>query len=151
MPTIHSLAYQPAASSDNPPYQFNRVTAEKVTLIADHGIDGDRKAGHNPNRQLNLLSLATVQALAAEGWKTDPGELGEQIVISDLALETLEPGTRLQLGDSAVIEITMLRVPCNWLGKIHDRDHNSVIGRMGVMARVITGGEVALGAPVSVV
>lgn len=151
MATVHSLAYQPGPTDHDAPRGFNRVAAETVTLVANHGIDGDYKAGRNPKRQVNILSLETIQELAAEGWKIGPGELGEQIVISGLDVQALAPGARIRLGESAIVEITMLREPCGWLASHHGKDHEDVIGRMGVLGSVIEGGEVSVGSPVIVV
>ena len=151
MASIHSLAYQPGPSSNDAPYRFNRVTADTLKLVAGHGIEGDYKAGRNPKRQINMLSLEMLNTLEHEGWTFEPGHrFGEQIVVSDLDLEALPPGTRLQLGNSAVFEITMLRVPCNWLAMVQDKNHEDVIGRVGIMGSVIEGGEIALGSPVTV-
>jgi MOSC domain-containing protein YiiM len=151
MAAIHSLAYQPGPSSTDPPYRFNRVTAAALKLVAGYGIEGDYKAGRHPKRQVNILSLEMLHALEEEGWHFEPGhQFGEQIVVSGLDLESLPPGTRLQLGDSAVVEITMLRVPCSWLATVHNKNHEDVIGRVGVMSSVIETGEIAIGSPVKV-
>ncbi len=149
MASIYSLAYQPGPSSDDPPYRYHRVTADSLNLIAGYGVEGDYKAGRNPKRQVNILSLEMLHTLEQEGWHFEPGHrFGEQIVISGLDLESLPPGTRLQLGERAVIEITMLRVPCTWLGQVHNKNHEDVIGRMGVLGSVIEGGEIVVGSPV---
>jgi MOSC domain-containing protein YiiM len=151
MASVHSLAYQPGPSSDDPPYRYNRVATDAVKLVAGHGIEGDYKAGRNPKRQVNILSLEMLRTLEQEGWHFEPGHrFGEQIVVAGLDLESLPPGTRLHLGESAVIEITMLRVPCTWLGQVHGKNHEDVIGRVGVMGSVIAGGEIAIGSPVTV-
>ena len=150
MPEIISLCYQPAPSLNEPPFRFNRVPADSVNLIANHGIEGDRKARRSSNRQLNILSYETVQELAEEGYKVAPGELGEQIVISGVDLMTLQFGERLQIGDSAIIEIRKPRTPCDWFELIQNKPEEQARGRVGVMAKVLTGGVVRVGDPVTV-
>lgn len=145
---IHSLVYQPAKSEYKAPYRFNRILADELTLIANHGIEGDWKAGRNPKRQLNLMSFEMQETLRAEGFKTNPGELGEQITLSGIDVDQLERGTRLQLGDSAIIEIHASRTPCEWFGLIQGKDHNLVENRVGKMASVIVGGKIRVGDPV---
>jgi len=150
MSSIHSLVYQPAPSEHTPPYHYNRVPVDCVNLIAGHGIEGDQKAGHNPNRHLNILSLDDVHSLAQEGWQAEPGQLGEQVVVSGLDVASLEPGTRLQFGDSAVIEVVKLRTGCDWLQLIQGKNPEDAARRLGVMARVVASGAVCTGAPVVV-
>jgi hypothetical protein len=55
-----------------------------ATLEAGCGIVTDRK-GRQPERQLNIMALETLEELRAAGLRTGPGEMGEQIVVSDFA------------------------------------------------------------------
>lgn len=146
---IAHLLYQPAPSEDKEPYGYVRVPRETVTLIAKHGIEGDCKAGKNPKRNLNIMASETVAQLAAEGFKTQPGEMGEQIQLSGIDVNNLKRGDRLQIG-SAVVEITMLRTGCSWFEKIQTFSPSVVKGRLGQMASVIEGGEIRVGDPVRV-
>ena len=150
MNTVHSLVYQPGPSEHTPPYRYNRVAANCITLRAGHGIEGDHKAGRNPQRQLNIMSLDHLRALEAEGWQVGPGQLGEQIVLSGVDVAALPPGSRLQLGDSAVVEVHKLRTGCDWLALIQGKNPADAAGRLGVMASVVASGPVCAGAPVAV-
>jgi len=150
MSAIHSLVYQPEPSEHTPPYHYTRVPVECVTLRAGHGIEGDCKAGHKPDRQLNIMSLDHLLALEQEGWRVGPGALGEQIVVRGLDVVALGPGTRLQLGESAVVELTAPRTGCGWLEQIQGKKREDAAERLGMMATVLTGGSVCVGAPVVV-
>lgn len=150
MITITSLTYQPDRSSHEPPYRYNRVPVDTFTLIAGHGIEGDFKAGRNPRRQLNIMDADMVNQLRSEGYKTAPGELGEQMVIAELDVMSLQSGDRLHIGD-AIIEITKPREPCDWFELIQDKPYQEAEGRVGVLAAVIAGGIVRLGDGVRVV
>lgn len=147
---IHSLCYQPSESRYEEPYHFNRVSVDTVNLIANHGIEGDFKAGRSPKRQLNIMSLELLDAMRAEGFKTDPGEMGEQIQISGLDMMTLKSGDRLQFGESAVIEIVKPRTGCSWFELIQQKPVKSTVKRLGMLAQVIASGEVRVGDPVTV-
>jgi MOSC domain-containing protein YiiM len=147
---IYSLVYQPAKSPNKPPYRYTRGPVESVKLIAGHGIEGDHKAGCNPKRQLNIMSYETLLILREEGFKVNPGEMGEQIVIRGLDVATLSPGSHLQLGDSAVVEIGELREPCEWFQLIQGKSLKLAEGRVGVMARVIQTGIIRVDDPVKV-
>jgi MOSC domain-containing protein YiiM len=75
--------------------------------------------------------------------------MGEQIVIAGLDPADLAGGARLQLGD-AVVEVGIPRTGCARFEAIQDKPRQSAKGRLGFMARVVTGGEVAVGDRVSV-
>jgi MOSC domain-containing protein YiiM len=151
MGTIHCLTYQTSPSEHKEPYHYNRTPADCLRLIAGHGIEGDFKAGRNPKRQLNVMALESLQALSQEGWHVGPGEMGEQIVLRGVDLMALAPGSRLRLGDSAVIEINFARTGCDWLAAIQSHDPQDAANRLGMMASVIESGDICVGAPVAVI
>ena len=145
---IYSIVYQTELSRLEEPYRFNRIRTEHATLVANHGIQGDRKAGKSPKRQLNIMSLETLEQLNAEGYKTEPGAMGEQIIVQGMDLAKFERGTQLRFGENAVIEITMPRSGCVWFEKIQGKSHDV---DLGILARVLEGGEIHVGASVEVV
>lgn len=141
---IESIVYQPQAT-DITHGQFYRVQIDSAQLLAGHGIDGDRKAGRNPNRHLNIMMRETLDDLARYGYKTSPGEMGEQIQISGVDIESLPAGTLLQIGDSAVICLNKPRTGCVWLERIQDKPVNKTVGKLGIMATVIDSGVIKVG------
>lgn len=149
MAAIHSIVYKPKQQPDLDD-QYLRVAAQEVMLIADYGIDADRKGGH-PKRQLNIMDYETAQELGGVGYKVQPGELGEQIMVRGLRLSQLEPGARLRLGDSAVVEVTEFRNGCDRFDHIHGQRPQKGARVLGVMARVVTDGAIRLGDPVALV
>lgn len=50
--------------------------------------------------------------LATAGFVVGPGDMGENVTTRGVDLLALPTGTRLRLGESAVIEVTGLRNPC---------------------------------------
>jgi MOSC domain-containing protein YiiM len=144
MPQIVSIAYTPQDVPDRRPQDhFARVPAERVRLVENRGIDGDAK-GRPGERQVNLMCAEVLVELAAEGFKTASGALGEQIVIRGIPAADLVPGVRLQLGD-AVVEVTLPRTGCERFERIQGKTKESAKGGLGVLVRVVTGGEVAVG------
>jgi MOSC domain-containing protein YiiM len=146
---IVSICYQPGVS-ELEDKKFNRVPVDTIELIEGYGIQGDRKAGRNPKRQINIMSLDTVQILKGLGFKTTPGELGEQLVIDGLDVMDLPIGTQLQLGDSAIIELTMVRTGCEWLEMIHGQSKTDTIKRLGMLAKVVQSGTITVNDAVKV-
>jgi MOSC domain-containing protein YiiM len=148
MAEVYSLVYKP--EDQNAADHYTRLPLESAHLVVGHGIKGDLNGKGNPNRQLNVMSYETLLDLREEGFKTNPGEMGEQIILRGLDINTLEAGTRVQLGDSAVIEVIKLRTGCERFEAIQGHPRSHTAGRLGVMARVVVEGVVKVGAPVKV-
>src|SRR3954447_23576269 len=97
-----------------------------IRLVAGLGVDGDAHAGatvkhrsrvaRDPTqanlRQVHLLHAELHAELQAAGFAVSPGQMGENITTRGVPLLELPRGTRLHLGDSAVVDITGLRNPC---------------------------------------
>jgi MOSC domain-containing protein YiiM len=124
------------------------VPAERVRLEPFKGIVGDQKGG-STKRQLNVMLAETIAELGAEGFKVAPGEMGEQIVVAGLDPAALAEGAHLKLGE-AVIEVGILRTGCARFEMIQGKPRKDAKGRLGVLATVVSGGEVAVGDSVEV-
>ncbi len=152
MAHIVSIVYQPL----DQPYpeghfdDFIRVPVETAVLETNHGIKGDRKAGRNPKRQINLLSTTWLAEKAASGHRTKPGEFGEQIIVIGLDFGTLQAGTQLQLGSNAVVEVTIPRIGCTRLEAAQGQ--KGLDGQeIGLMVKVIEGGSIHIGDPITII
>lgn len=155
-------------------HSFSKDPALQITLIAGEGVAGDGHQGKtvqhrsrvakNPNqpnlRQVHLLSLEIFEELAAKGFAVSPGELGDNVFTQGIDLLGLSEGARLKLGSDAVVEITGLRNPCSQLdafqpglmSALRGRDASGgVVRKAGVMAIVISGGDVAPGDAIAVI
>jgi MOSC domain-containing protein YiiM len=144
MATIVSITYSPPAETPRPKDCYHRVAAPRAVLIADRGIDGDRKS-KGGDRQINVMSAAALSGLAAEGFQTAPGQMGEQIVIEGIDVDSLAKGSRLQLGRVAVIETVIPRTGCDRFEHIQGKFKGLARGRMGQIVRVIVGGPITVG------
>ena len=101
-----------------------------------------------------------TRSLRALGFDVAPGDMGENITTRDIDLLALPTGTRLRIGEAAVVEVTGLRNPCVQLDRFQqglmaatlarDADGN-LIRKAGVMAIVLTSGDVRAGDPIRVV
>jgi MOSC domain-containing protein YiiM len=113
-----------------------------------------------PNlRQVHLIHTELHEALRAAGFTVSAGQMGENITTCGVDLLGLPTGTRLRVGNTAVIEITGLRNPCVQLDNFQSglmaavlaRDEpGNLIRKAGVMAIVLEGGEVRPGDPIIV-
>ncbi len=146
MGTIASIVYRP--EQNHPKDHFSRVTLQTANLIVGNGIEGDLK-GSNPARQLNIMSRETLDTLATEGFMTAPGQMGEQIVVSGVDVNTLPEGAQIQLGD-AIIEVYKPRTGCDRFEAIQGLPPSQAAKRLGVIAGVIKSGTINVGDPVIV-
>lgn len=152
MGTITSIVIQPPDREYGDPFgDFLRVPRHEALLIADHGIEGDRKARSSRTRQVNLLTADWVARMAELGYRAAPGQFGEQLVISGVDFADLQPGVQLELGDGAVLEITKPRTGCERLQAAQGREIPPEINwAIGYLARVLEGGRIRVGDPVRV-
>jgi MOSC domain-containing protein YiiM len=149
-------------------HEFSKQPQHRLRLIAGEGVEGDAHRGvtvqhrsrvradpAQPNlRQVHLLHAELFSELSAQGFAVAPGQLGENITTSGIALLTLPRGTLLELGVEAVIQITGLRNPCQQIedfqpGLLHavlGRDaQGGLIRKAGIMAIVRQGGVIRIG------
>lgn len=154
-------------------HRFSKPVCESITLLAGLGVEGDAHLGvtvkHRsrvardptvPNlRQVHLIHAELIDELTAQGFDVAPGVMGENVTTRGVDLLALPRGTRLRLGESALVEITGLRNPCAQLDNYqkgltravleHDAAGN-LIRKAGVMAIVIEGGAVRAGDRVTI-
>ena len=146
---------------------------DSMRLLAGLGVEGDAHLGatvkhrsrlarfaKEPNlRQVHLIHAELHNDLRERGFAVSAGQMGENVTTRGVDLLGLPAGARLCLGDTAVIEVTGLRNPCPQLDRIQrglmgatlGRDQNgNLVRKAGIMAIVLTGGEVRPGDPIRV-
>ena len=156
------------AVSRSAAYTFSKPNQSSIRLLAGLGVEGDVHMGatvkhrwrvtHDPDspnlRQVHLIHDALFDELRAAGFTVSPGQAGENVTTRGIPLLELPVGTRLHLGDTAVVELTGLRDPCAQLDTFQpglmtavlDEDaQGNVIRKAGVMSIVLAGGEVKPG------
>jgi MOSC domain-containing protein YiiM len=152
---------------------MSKAARASIRLLLGLGVKGDAHAGATvqhrsrlkrtpgaPNlRQVHLLHAELHDELAAAGFAVAPGELGENVTTRGVDLLALPAGTRLRLGEDAVVELTGLRNPCAQLDGLQpglmaatlERDATGqLVRKAGVMAIVVAGGDVRPGDAIAV-
>lgn len=133
----------------SPERGFPRPEVESAELVAGKGIKGDRKAGKRENRAVLLLGQATYNHLKRIGLELPSGALGENLILN-LDPHTLEPGTRLRIGN-ALLEVSLYCTPCKTLRDRYGQDFPQQLGkRRGMLAKVLWGGTVRPGDSVEI-
>jgi MOSC domain-containing protein YiiM len=149
-------------------HSMSKPAQGTIKLLAGLGVEGDAHLGKTDQhlyhmkkdptrvnlRQVHLIHSELHEELRASGFELAPGEMGENVTTSGIDLLGLPTGTRLHLGDAAIIEVTGLRNPCHQLNKVRpglmaatlDKDADgNLIRKAGVMAIVVEGGAVRAG------
>lgn len=149
-------------------HTFSKPNQEGIRLLTGLGVEGDTHMGETvkhrsrvardptqPNlRQVHLIHSELHDELRAAGFDVAAGEMGENVTTRGLDLLGLPAGTRLHLGEAAVVEVTGLRNPCVQLDHFQTGLMSAVLGRddqgnlirkSGIMGIVLVGGEVRPG------
>src|SRR6185312_3346344 len=113
-------------------HTLSKPNAASIRLLAGLGVESDAHLGvtvkhrsrvardpSQPNyRQVHLIHAELHDELRAAGFAVAAGEMGENLTTRGVDLLGLATGTRLHLGETAVVEITGLRNPCAQLDQI---------------------------------
>ncbi|HWU57414.1 MAG TPA: MOSC domain-containing protein [Microbacteriaceae bacterium] len=167
MNSVPAAASIVAVSRDGQ-HRFSKPNVDAITLIEGIGVEGDAHSGttvqhlsrvaRDPSqanlRQVHLIHRELFDEVATNGYSVAPGDMGENVTTNGIDLLGLSQGTRLHLGDEAVIEITGLRNPCTQINGLasglmkqtlgRDEDGN-IVRKAGVMSIVLAGGVVKPG------
>jgi MOSC domain-containing protein YiiM len=156
------------AVSRSPRHTMAKANQDSIRLLAGLGVEGDAHQGEtvkhrsrvarnpaDPNlRQVHLIHAELHNELRQRGFHVEPGQMGENITTWGVDLLDLATGTRLYIGDSAIVEVTGLRNPCAQLDKVQkglmaatlDRDPaGNLVRKAGIMGVVLAAGEVRPG------
>ncbi|MDE1160980.1 MAG: MOSC domain-containing protein [Acidobacteriaceae bacterium] len=158
----------------SPAHGFSKQPRNSIRLLTGEGVEGDAHCGRfiqhlylqrkdptTPNHsQVHLFASEMLDELRGKGFAVAAGELGENVLTRGIDLLALPTGTRLYLGNKAVVELTGLRTPCHQIDKLQNGLQQHLWGdreasgkrsrRAGVMSIVLTGGDVHAGDPMRV-
>src|SRR3954451_1453608 len=111
-----------AAVSLRAGHHFSKTPSLGIRLLRGWGVAGDAHMGETvkhrsrvrrdptgPNlRQVHLIHAELFSELRGQGFVVRPADLGENVTTDGIDLLALPTGTRLHLGESAVVEVTGL-------------------------------------------
>ena len=120
-----------------------KESCKQAQFGKDWGIRGDAHAGRW-HRQVSLLPAEEVAAFNEKGAGVQPGAFGENLVVEGIDLRRLPVGTLLRCGD-VLLELTQIGKECHSHCAIYHKMGDCIMPREGVFARVLEGGQIAVG------
>jgi MOSC domain-containing protein YiiM len=127
-----------------------KTCVEKADLTKDHGLEGDAHAGPW-HRQVSFLASESIERARRSGLEVTFGDFAENIATEGIDWLKVPLGTRLRLGSVALVEITQIGKECHQKCAIYYQAGDCIMPREGIFARVLEGGAIANGDPVSFV
>ena len=106
----------------------------EVCAIENHGFEGCAHARPAGKRQVLLMDVETLRQM-----NLTPGMIRENITTEGISVNTLKAGQRLSLGE-VELEVSAACEPCELMEEIRPGLMTALLGRRGMMCRVVKGG-----------
>ncbi|MDI9596483.1 MAG: MOSC domain-containing protein [Atribacterota bacterium] len=119
------------------------------TFLEEYGLQGDAHSG-NWHRQVSLLGIESINKIKAKGFNIKFGDFAENITTEGIDLPELPIGTKLRIGENALLEITQIGKSCHNACEIKKKIGDCVMPREGVFARVLNGGSIQAGDSITI-
>ena len=133
----------------NPAHREPLKFVSKAKFVAGYGIDGDRHYTERKERagyQVLVMDRETIDEL-----DLSIGDTRENVTTSGIDIYSLEPGSRLAIGNEVVLHIAKACPPCSRMDEVRPGLMNQLDGKRGMLASVEQGGSVSLGDIVRVI
>jgi MOSC domain-containing protein YiiM len=117
---------------------------DRARAVEGHGLEGCAHA-QPPWREVLFVSKEHLDAVGVE-----PGAIRENVTVDGSDVQAWPVGQRVRAG-GAVFEVTMVCDPCHRMDELRPGLRAELEGRRGMLARVVEGGEIALGDTIELV
>ena len=118
-------------------------------LLPGRGLKDDAHAGPG-NRQVSLLAMESIEKMVRLGLKVGPGDFAENITTQGLDLLKLPLGTRFQIGEHTLLEVTQIGKVCHTRCAIYYQAGDCVMPKEGIFTEVVVGGDIRVGDEIEV-
>jgi MOSC domain-containing protein YiiM len=126
-----------------------KVTVDEAYLKKEHGLEGDAHAGAW-HRQVSFLASEKIDNARQKGLDVTYGDFAENIATMGIDWKNIPVGTRVRLGNEALVEITQIGKECHTRCAIYYKAGDCIMPREGVFARVLEEGKIRSGDPISI-
>jgi MOSC domain-containing protein YiiM len=126
-----------------------KTTVDEAYLKKEHGLEGDAHAGAW-HRQVSFLAAEEIDKARQKGLEVTFGDFAENIATTGIDWKNIPVGTRVRLGNEALVEITQIGKECHTRCAIYYKAGDCIMPREGVFARVIKEGKITCGDQISI-
>ncbi|MFC2011414.1 MOSC domain-containing protein [Chloroflexota bacterium] len=106
----------------------------------NYGLVDDAHADSGTHRQVSLLALSSIEKMRSLGIELASGGLAENLTVDGLDLLSLPIGTRLELEQGVILEVTQIGKECHTGCAIRRQVGYCIFPTEGIFTRVIKGG-----------
>ena len=126
-----------------------KVTVDEAFLIKEHGLEGDAHAG-TWHRQVSFLASEEIDKAREKGLEVTFGDFAENIATTGVDWKNIPVGSRIRLGQNALVEITQIGKECHKRCAIYYKAGDCIMPREGVFGRVLEEGKIRCGDPIRI-
>ncbi len=131
--------------------QTKKINVGDACLKENYGITGDAHSSSDTHRQISLLAIESINKMREIGLNVNPGDFAENFTTEGIDLVSLPVGTKLSVGEEAVLEITQIGKECHARCAIYQQAGDCIMPKEGIFARVLNEGRVKIGDKIKVV
>ena len=125
-----------------------KTQVDTADILINHGVVGDAHAGPW-ERQVSFLAVESIEECKTRGLNVTFGDFAENIATEGVDWKNVPLGSRFRLGDDVVVEITKIGKECVKKCAIYYQAGDCIMPREGVFARVLEGGMIRCGDPIT--
>lgn len=112
-------------------------------FLENLGLENDAHA--EPGiRQVSLLAKESIEKIRAKGLDVQYGDFAENLTTEGIDLPSLPVGTKLKVGEKALLEVSQIGKVCHNRCNIFYTVGDCVMPREGIFAKVLVGGEIKI-------
>jgi MOSC domain-containing protein YiiM len=126
-----------------------KKAVDEAFLKKEHGLEGDAHAG-TWHRQVSFLASEEIDKARQKGLEVTFGDFAENIATTGIDWKNIPVGTRVRLGNEALVEITQIGKECHTRCAIYYKAGDCIMPREGVFARVLKEGKIKCGDQISI-
>jgi len=121
-----------------------KTPVKEAFIIENQGVEGDAHSGPW-HRQVSLLAAESIEHARNRGLDVSFGDFAENIATWGIDWMQIPIGTTVQLGETALIEITQIGKECHNKCAIYYQAGDCIMPREGIFGRVLRGGKIYCG------
>jgi len=129
---------------------ISKQVIEEGTFLIGYGMETDAHADSSSHRQVSLMAMESIDKMKELGLDVGPGAFAENLTTEGIDVCSLPVGTRLNVGDEVLLEITQIGKECHTKCAIFKQVGQCIMPKEGVFTRVLRGGKVKPGEEIKV-